>query len=134
MELQKPKHVYRTFIRTTPELLWQAITDPEMTVKYFYHSRVVSDWKSLVAYLEKQRAELEQKLIEVRNIQEKAAVTENDLRQLLYQFGIHIANRDLPEIKKFIGSYVEKVPVVDLQYGGEESRTPVLPIRLQLAA
>lgn len=45
MELQKPKHVYRTFIRTTPERLWQAIIDPEMTVKYFYHSRVVSDWK-----------------------------------------------------------------------------------------
>lgn len=61
---------------------------------------------------------------------EKAAITEESLRQLLSQLGTHIANRDLPEIKKFIGRYVEKVivykedvevifkvPVVDLPYG-----------------
>lgn len=45
MDEQKPKHVYQLFIRTTAERLWQAITDPEMTLRYFYHSRVVSDWK-----------------------------------------------------------------------------------------
>lgn len=51
VEQQKPQHVYRTFIRTTPEQLWQAITSPEMTVKYFYHSRVVSDWKPDSEYI-----------------------------------------------------------------------------------
>jgi len=39
---------------------------------------------------------------------EKAAITEESLRQLLSQFGAHIANHDLPEIKKFIGSYVKR--------------------------
>jgi site-specific DNA recombinase len=69
---------------------------------------------------------------------EKAAITEDSLRQLLSQFGDHVAKRDIPEIKKFIASYVEKVivyekhvevifkvPVVDLDGGGEGSRTHV---------
>ncbi len=91
-----------------------------------------------LAGLEQQKFDLSQKLIEVEAIKEKAAITEETLRQLLSQFGTHIVNRDLPEIKKFIGSYVEKViiyekhvevifkvPVVDLAYGDEGSRTPV---------
>lgn len=41
----KPRHVYEVFIRTTPEKLWTAITDPEFTKDYFYGSRVTSDWK-----------------------------------------------------------------------------------------
>jgi len=39
------KHVYEIFIRTTPEKLWRAITDPDETQKYFYGSRVESTWK-----------------------------------------------------------------------------------------
>jgi uncharacterized protein YndB with AHSA1/START domain/DNA-binding transcriptional ArsR family regulator len=38
--MASPKHVYEVFIRTTPEKLWDAITNPEMTKKYFYGSRV----------------------------------------------------------------------------------------------
>src|SRR6476619_3999519 len=33
--MDKPKHVYQIWIRTTPEKLWQAITDPDITQKYF---------------------------------------------------------------------------------------------------
>ncbi|MBP1996669.1 SRPBCC family protein [Paenibacillus eucommiae] len=33
------------WIRTSPERLWRALTDPEMTRKFLYQSRVVSDWK-----------------------------------------------------------------------------------------
>lgn len=42
-------------------------------------------------------------------IKEKAAITEDTLRQLLSQMGTHLAKRDFPEIKKLIASYVEKV-------------------------
>ena len=42
---QKPKFVYVTIIATTPEKLWQALTDPEFTCKYFFNTRVESDWK-----------------------------------------------------------------------------------------
>lgn len=30
------RHVYETFIRTTPERLWQALVDPELTRRYFF--------------------------------------------------------------------------------------------------
>jgi uncharacterized protein YndB with AHSA1/START domain len=37
--------VYEIYIRTTPERLWEAITDPEIRGKYNFGSRVRSDWK-----------------------------------------------------------------------------------------
>src|ERR1700739_1164701 len=33
--MQKPAFVYTTYIRTTPELLWQALTDPAFTQRYW---------------------------------------------------------------------------------------------------
>ena len=36
--------VFETFIKTTPERLWQAITDPEMRAKYSFGVRTDSDW------------------------------------------------------------------------------------------
>jgi uncharacterized protein YndB with AHSA1/START domain len=35
-----PKQVYQLFIRATAEQIWDAITKPEFTAKYFYGSRV----------------------------------------------------------------------------------------------
>ncbi|MNW31013.1 hypothetical protein D3C74_79170 [compost metagenome] len=88
--------------------------------------------------LEQQKVELETRLLEAQQVKEKAAITEDALRQLLSGFQDHITSRNFPEIKKFIGSYVEKaivykeyvevifkLQVVDLTYGGEGSRTPV---------
>jgi uncharacterized protein YndB with AHSA1/START domain len=37
--------VYEIYIRTTPERLWQAITDPEIRRKYNFGATVNSDWK-----------------------------------------------------------------------------------------
>ena len=37
--------VFEIYIRTTPERLWEAITDPEIRSKYNFGSRVESDWK-----------------------------------------------------------------------------------------
>lgn len=36
--------VYEIYIRTTPERLWQAITDPETRRKYQFGNAVESDW------------------------------------------------------------------------------------------
>jgi len=36
--------VYEIYIRTTPERLWDAITDPEIRSKYSFGARVDSDW------------------------------------------------------------------------------------------
>ena len=44
-ELENPmEKVYEIYIRTTPERLWEAITDPEIRSKYNFGARVSSDW------------------------------------------------------------------------------------------
>ena len=43
--LENPmEKVFEIYIRTTPERLWAAITDPDIRSKYHFGSRVVSDW------------------------------------------------------------------------------------------
>ncbi|HVO55217.1 MAG TPA: SRPBCC family protein [Solirubrobacterales bacterium] len=37
--------VFEIYIKTTPERLWEAITDPEQRAKYSFGVRVESDWK-----------------------------------------------------------------------------------------
>ena len=38
------EHIYTTYIKTTPEKIWQAITMPEFTKQYWSNTNV-SDWK-----------------------------------------------------------------------------------------
>lgn len=45
MTSTKPDFVYVLFIKTTPEQLWKALLDPEMTKQFWGRSRNVSDWK-----------------------------------------------------------------------------------------
>jgi DNA-binding transcriptional ArsR family regulator/uncharacterized protein YndB with AHSA1/START domain len=42
---QRPKHLFQIWIRTTPEALWKAITDPEVTQRYFFDTRVESTFE-----------------------------------------------------------------------------------------
>ena len=42
--MDKPRFVYVTYIRTTPETLWNALLDAKVTEKYWQHENV-SDWK-----------------------------------------------------------------------------------------
>src|SRR3989454_10375153 len=41
---EQMEKVYEIYIKTTPERLWKAITDPEMRSKYNFGARVTSDW------------------------------------------------------------------------------------------
>jgi uncharacterized protein YndB with AHSA1/START domain/DNA-binding transcriptional ArsR family regulator len=43
--MDKPSFVYTTYIRTTPERLWQALTDPAFTRRY-WRSTFQTDWKA----------------------------------------------------------------------------------------
>jgi uncharacterized protein YndB with AHSA1/START domain len=38
-----PSYVYTTYIRATPEQVWDALTDPELTGRYWGHAQI-SDW------------------------------------------------------------------------------------------
>jgi uncharacterized protein YndB with AHSA1/START domain/DNA-binding transcriptional ArsR family regulator len=41
---ERMEKVFEIYIKTTPERLWQAITDPEMRSKYNFGTRISSDW------------------------------------------------------------------------------------------
>jgi len=43
--MERPRHVFQVYIRTTPERLWQAITDPAFTERYFFQTRVETTWE-----------------------------------------------------------------------------------------
>ncbi len=38
-------HIYEVYIRSTPEKVWHALTDSEMTKQYFPNTGIESDWK-----------------------------------------------------------------------------------------
>ena len=40
----RPEFVYTTYIRTTPEQLWRALTEPEFTRRY-WNTAFVTDWR-----------------------------------------------------------------------------------------
>ena len=37
-------HIYTTFIKAAPDRVWRAITDGDDTVRYYFGTRVTSDW------------------------------------------------------------------------------------------
>jgi len=43
--MSKPEFVYVTYIETTAEKLWTALTDGDFTARYWFGVRLRSDWK-----------------------------------------------------------------------------------------
>ena len=43
--MSKPEFVYTTYIETTLEKLWQALTDGDFTERYWFGHRVISNWE-----------------------------------------------------------------------------------------
>jgi uncharacterized protein YndB with AHSA1/START domain len=43
--MNKTSFVYATYIATTPEKLWAALTNSEFTKQYFFGREIVSDWQ-----------------------------------------------------------------------------------------
>ena len=39
-------HVYVIEIKATPDRVWRAITDGDDTLRYYFHTRVASDWQA----------------------------------------------------------------------------------------
>ena len=42
--MPKPEFIYISYIETTPEKLWEALTSSEFTRLYWWNTSVVSDW------------------------------------------------------------------------------------------
>lgn len=43
--MSTPDYVYQIFIKATPRAVWQGITSPEFTARYFHQTRIESDWQ-----------------------------------------------------------------------------------------
>jgi uncharacterized protein YndB with AHSA1/START domain len=43
--MPRPEFIYVTYIETTPEKLWQALTDSAFTRRYWFDTEVRSNWK-----------------------------------------------------------------------------------------
>jgi uncharacterized protein YndB with AHSA1/START domain len=43
--MSKPEFVYTTYIETSADKLWQALTEGDFTERYWFGHRVASDWK-----------------------------------------------------------------------------------------
>lgn len=43
--MSKPEFVYTTYIETSVDKLWQALTDGDFTERYWFGHRIASDWK-----------------------------------------------------------------------------------------
>jgi uncharacterized protein YndB with AHSA1/START domain len=48
--MSKPEFVYTTYIETSAEKLWHALTDGDFTERYWFGHRVTSNWKAGSAY------------------------------------------------------------------------------------
>jgi uncharacterized protein YndB with AHSA1/START domain len=42
---ERPSFVYATYITTTPERLWEALTSGDFTRRYWFGQRIESDWR-----------------------------------------------------------------------------------------
>lgn len=65
MSQQIQDFVYITYIQTTPERLWEALTTPEFTRQYWFNIDVTSDWKvgSPVSYMRDGQAKMNGKVL-----------------------------------------------------------------------
>jgi uncharacterized protein YndB with AHSA1/START domain len=43
--MRKPEFIYVSYIETTPEKLWEALTDGDFTERYWFGVHLRSDWK-----------------------------------------------------------------------------------------
>lgn len=65
MANQNLDFVYVTYIETTPEKLWDALTNPEFTKQYWFNIAVTSDWKvgSPMKFMQNGEAKVEGKVL-----------------------------------------------------------------------
>jgi uncharacterized protein YndB with AHSA1/START domain len=64
--MSKPDFVYTTYIETTVEKLWHALTDADFTERYWFGNRVISDWKvgSTFRFAKQGKASVEGKVLQ----------------------------------------------------------------------
>jgi uncharacterized protein YndB with AHSA1/START domain len=48
--MAQPRHVFETYIKASEDRIWQALTDPELTSRYFFDARIAATWEMGAPY------------------------------------------------------------------------------------
>ncbi len=43
--MAKPRHIFETYIKASPEQVWEALINPEFTKRYFFHAAINCGWE-----------------------------------------------------------------------------------------
>ncbi|NIP95244.1 MAG: metalloregulator ArsR/SmtB family transcription factor, partial [Akkermansiaceae bacterium] len=66
---ERMRKVFEIYIKTTPERLWAAITDPALRAKYNFGLVVESDWKEGTAYSAHPGSDPDLRILEGENVE-----------------------------------------------------------------
>lgn len=119
----KASFVYVTYIQATPEKVWNALQDPEMTKDYWGRHRNRSDWRKGSLWQHESYDDADR----VRIV---GTVLESDRPRRLVLSWVHPADKDNPEkvsrvtfdIEEAFGAVRLTVTHDDLEPGGEMHR------------
>ena len=110
--MSRPEFVYVTYIETTPEKLWEALTDPDFTERYWFGTRLQSEW-TVGATFEMQRGD--------GTIPDRGKVIEVDRpRRLAYTF-VNLSEKyknDRPALATFVLEPYGKLVKLTLTHEG----------------
>src|SRR5580704_19649232 len=119
--MSKPEFVYVTYIETTPEKLWHALTDGDSTERYWFGARLKSDWK-VGSTFEMLRGD--------GTVSDAGKVVEYDPpRRLAYTF-VNLSDKykdDLPALATFVLEPYGKLVKLTLTHQGFRDGSNSLP-------
>src|SRR5277367_5128994 len=110
--MSKPEFVYVTYIETTPEKLWHALTDGNFTERYWFGAHLKSDWKVVSSF---------EMLRSYGTVSDAGKVVECDPpRRLAYTF-VNLSDKyknDLPALATFVLEPYGKLVKLTLTHQG----------------
>ena len=118
--MSKPEFVYVTYIETTPEKLWHALTDGDFSERYWFGVHLKSDWK-VGSSFEMVRGD--------GTVSDAGKVVECDPpRRLAYTF-VNLSDKyknDLPALATFVLEPYGKLVKLTLTHEGFREGSPFL--------
>lgn len=100
--MDKPKFVYVSYIHSTPEKVWNALIDPEMTRRYWWNHHNASDWEVGSKW---EHRDLNSKRVDI-----VGKVIESDPPRKLVVTWAMPANEDNPEKTSRVTYNIEAIP------------------------
>ena len=104
-DVTESKFVYVTYVRTTPERLWEALTEPEFTRQYWMGTRQESEWvpgASWRLYFEDGRLADSGEVMEIERPKQLVLKWRNEFRPELTEEGYSRATMELEPLGEMV--------------------------------